>query len=78
MGGAGGEQRGALRRVLPLALAVHEPGDPGHGERPGDVEVQPQAQEVLGGGDPQRFLEDPERRVAGHVEREQPGRAVGQ
>ena len=37
----------------------------------GDVEVQPQAEEMLGGVDPQRLLEDAERRVAGDVEREQ-------
>ena len=71
---AGDEHRRAARRP-PFALGAGEPGDPGYGERCGDVEVQPQAQEMLGGVDPQRLLEDPVCRVAGHIQREQPGRA---
>jgi hypothetical protein len=34
-----GKHGGAPRRRLPLALAAHEPGDLGHGERPGGIEV---------------------------------------
>src|SRR3954468_11228160 len=43
----------------------------------GDEEVQAQAEDVLGRIDPQQLLEDAEGRVAGHVEREEPGCADG-
>ena len=52
-------------------LRAHEPGDAHDGQHGRDVGVQAQAQEVLGRIDPQRFLEDPEGRVPGHVQREQ-------
>ena len=54
---ADGEHRRAAG--CPIAvLGAGEPRDPGHGERSGDVEVQPQAQEMLGGVDPQALRPD--------------------
>ena len=54
-----------------VALGVDEPGDARDGQHAGHVHVQPQAEEVLGRVHPQRLLEDAERRVTRHVEREQ-------
>src|SRR6266487_6791114 len=48
-----------------------EPGDADDGQDGGHIEVQAQPEEVLRGVDPQRFLEDAEGGVAGHVQREQ-------
>ena len=40
--------RRVLQCLFSLALSAYEPGDPEQRQRGGDVEVQPQAQEVLG------------------------------
>ncbi len=64
--------------ILPdTALRAHEPRQPHDREHGGDEEVQAQAEDVLGRVDAQQLLEDPEGRVAGDVEREEPGRADG-
>jgi hypothetical protein len=62
------------------ALRVPEPGGAGQRYAAGHVHVEPQPEEVLRWVDSQRFLEDPESRVPGDIQREQPGRpdrAVG-
>ena len=64
---AGHRGRAALRAGEP-----HQADDGQHGR---DVEVEAQAEEVLRGIDPDRLLEDPERRVPGHVQGEQAPRA---
>src|SRR5215469_3491537 len=53
------------------ALADDEPRHAGQGHRDRDEQVEPQAQEVRGGIDPDGFLEDPVPGVPGHVEGEQ-------
>lgn len=53
------------------SLAGEEPDNPGNGQRAGDVEVQPQAEDVVSGVDPEGLLEDAEGRVAGYVEGEE-------
>src|SRR5512133_3970279 len=64
--------------ILPdAALRAREPRQPGHREHRRDEEVQAQAEDVLGRIDAQQLLEDPEGRIAGDVEREEPGRADG-
>ncbi len=57
------------------ALTGDEPCGAGGSEDAGDIEVEPQAEDVLGRVDPQGLLEDAERRIAGHVEREEARRA---
>ena len=56
------------------ALDEREPGQTRDGEDAGHVHVQPQAEEVLRRVHPERLLEDPERGIARHVQREQAGR----
>ena len=55
-------------------LGADEPGDADQREDRRDIEVQPQAEEVLRGVDPDRLLEDPVAGVASHIQREQPPR----
>ena len=57
------------------ALDVNEPHQAAGAEDRGDEEVQPQAEDVMGGVDAQELLEDAKARVAGDVEGEQAGRA---
>src|SRR5206468_5843587 len=56
-------------------LGPHEPGQPDQRHRDRYVEVQPQAEVVVGRVDPQRLLEDPEGRISGHVQGEEARRA---
>jgi hypothetical protein len=67
------EQRGAFGRPAGCALSSREPGEPEQHQPAGDVEIEPQAQEVLGAVDPQRLFEDPECRLPGHVQSDSPG-----
>src|ERR687888_334422 len=57
------------------ALGADEPRQAGGATDRGDVEVQAQPEDVVGGVDAQELLEDAKARVAGDVEREQPGGA---
>jgi len=73
-GPTGGEQRRRAptsAETPDWALRANEPGEPGHGQYSSHVEVQPQTKQMVGRIDAQQLLEDPERRVSGHVEREQ-------
>ena len=56
------------------ALDPHEPRDPDQADDARDVEVQPQPEDVVRRIDAQDLLADPRERVAGDVQREQPGR----
>ena len=58
-------------RDQPRWLATNQISPPTRTEGAGDVEVEAQSEEVLGRVDPQRLLEDAERRVPGDVQREQ-------
>jgi hypothetical protein len=44
--------RGAASNVHPEALNLRKPGQAGEAEQSGDEEVQPEAEEVVGGVDP--------------------------
>src|SRR6185312_3492028 len=75
LGGLTGWRFGAPGRQLAGraagALRPDEPDGAGHGQRDRNVHVQPQAEEVLGRVDPERLLEDAERRVSRDVQGEQ-------
>ena len=57
------------------ALSAHEPDEADDGQRHGHEQVQPQPEDVVGRIDADQLREDPERRVARDVEREQPRRS---
>ena len=48
----------ARAAARPPALAAREPEQAGEAEQGGDVEVEPQAEDVVGGVDAERLLED--------------------
>ena len=54
-------------------MGCDEPDGAREGERAGEIEVQAQAEDVVGRVDAQGLLEDPKEGVAGHVERKEPG-----
>ena len=73
------ECRGPAARGEPAGgagapLDASEPRQAGRAEQRGDEEVQAQAEDVMGGVGAQELLDDAETRVAGDVQREQPGR----
>jgi hypothetical protein len=63
------------RSADPDALRPSKPRQTDEAQNGGDVEVQAQPEQVLGGVDAQELLEDPKARVSGDVEGEQPRRS---